>query len=576
LVAGFIRIEEVQGGHPHRVHVVLDCVSPRGARSGSEDVLFQRGAKKSSEPLAVLASLRSVIDERENILPKSKSTKEEKMNNRLKQQRTSLQNCAKSISILAALAVAMAIASPAQVFTVMKHFSGPNGGGPAAPPVEGLDLNLYGITNYGSGYNFGTVFQLTPGGYLSVLYSFCDLCPTGYGFVTGQGLVLGTDGKLHGTTFAGGNTWQTGTVFTITTKGYLTTLYSFCPGGGSCPDGANPEAGLVQGNDGNYYGTTLFGGSAANNEGTFFRVTPKGTLTTLYNFCAGSSSCPDGGNPYGPIVQGTDGNFYGTTQSGGVHGKGGTVFRISPTGTLTTLYSFCASTFSGSCLDGDTPQGGVVEGADGNFYGTTTLGGSPTNCTSGCGTVFKLTPQGTLTTLFSPTFPSDQGQLPNGLIQATDGNFYGTTVLGGYDNQGIIFQITPAGTFTMLHSFAAGEGTQPQGGLMQKTDGNFYGTAYFGGNGNYGTVFRLSMGFGPFVKILPGAAKVGTLVKIYGKNLKGSTAVTFNGIPSTFVEAYAPTLVYATVPPGATTGPVQVTTLSSGILTSNVAFQVLP
>jgi uncharacterized repeat protein (TIGR03803 family) len=146
----------------------------------------------------------------------------------------------------------------------------------------------------------------------------------------------------------------------------------------------------------------------------------------------------------------------------------------------------------------------VIEGADGNFYGTTTAGGS------GNGTVFKITPQGTFTQLYNMTFASIEGQQPTGLIQGTDGNFYGTTTFGGSLNHGAVFQLTPGGTFTLLHSFA-GEGNQPNG-LMQKTDGSFYGTAYLGGSsGGYGTIFRLSMGLSRFVKVTPGAVQVGNV-----------------------------------------------------------------
>src|SRR5208337_4428285 len=170
-----------------------------------------------------------------------------------------------------------------------------------------------------------------------------------------------------------------GTVFTITPGGTLTTLYSFCSQSG-CTDGANPYAALVQGTDGNFYGTTL--GGAAN--GTVFKMTPGGTLTTLYTFCYGCT----GVSPYAALVQGSDGNFYGTTSFGGANGDG-TVFRITPSGTLTTLHSFDGT-------DGAAVYAGLVQGTDGNFYGTTAQGGG-----SGVGTVFTITPGGTLTTLYS-------------------------------------------------------------------------------------------------------------------------------------------------------------------------------
>ena len=176
----------------------------------------------------------------------------------------------------------------------------------------------------------------------------------------------------------------------MTPRGTLTTLYSFCTQPG-CADGDRPNGGLVQAPDGNFYGTTYSGG-ANNNSGTVFKITPGGTLTTLYNFCS-QPNCSDGESPFVGLVQGSDGNFYGTTGGGGVNGYG-TVFRITTGGTLTTIYSFDG--FNG--LRTDT---GLVQAADGNFYGTTLTGGNPYNCGGqGCGTVFKITPAGKFTTLY--------------------------------------------------------------------------------------------------------------------------------------------------------------------------------
>ena len=212
----------------------------------------------------------------------------------------------------------------------------------------------------------------------------------------------------------------------------LTTLYSFCSQP-NCVDGAYPQAGLVQGTDGNFYGTTA--NDAGPNQGTVFKVTAGGTLTSLYNFCA-QTGCPDGSQPSGGLVQATDGNLYGTTVLGGASDYG-TVFKITPGGTLTSLYSFCAAGFS--CADGGYPHAGLVQATDGNFYGTTFQGGA-----YGGGTVFKITAAGTLTTLHSFGGFGTDGYAPfAGLVQATDGNFYGTTNLGGPRGYGTVFKITP-------------------------------------------------------------------------------------------------------------------------------------
>jgi uncharacterized repeat protein (TIGR03803 family) len=198
---------------------------------------------------------------------------------------------------------------------------------------------------------------------------------------------------------------------------------------------------VVQGTDGNFYGAA--GGGGSDNCGyrqpgpcsTIFKLTPSGTLTTLYSFCE-QAGCPDGSGP-GALVQGTDGNFYGTSTAPLDKGSG-TVFKITPAGTLTTLYTFCEQA---GCPDGSGPSG-LLQGTDGNFYGTTGGGGSGSgpNCTVGCGTIFKMSPQGTLITLYS--FDETDGDGPNGLAITTNGTIFGTTVGGGASNNGTVFSLS--------------------------------------------------------------------------------------------------------------------------------------
>ena len=295
------------------------------------------------------------------------------------------------------------------------------------------------------------------------------------------GLVQATDGNLYGTTTDGGARGA-GTVFKMSTGGAMTTLYSFCSQTG-CADGLAPQAGLIQATDGNLYGTTASGG--VNNHGTVFKITTSGALTTLYSF-----DSTDGANPVAGLVEGTDGDFYGTTYGGGSRDRG-TVFKITPSGGLTTLYSFCTQN---SCTDGIFPQAGLVQANDGNFYGTTYEGG-----TSNRGTVFKITPTGTLTPLHSFNF-ADGVNPKAGLIQATDGNLYGTTFGGGSHGWGSVFRITLGGALTTLYSFGWTDGASPAAGLVQATDGNFYGTTYWGGA--RGTIFEITPS--------------GTLTKLYG------------------------------------------------------------
>lgn len=264
----------------------------------------------------------------------------------------------------------------------------------------------------------------------------------------------------------------------------LTTLYTF-----DFYHGRRPHSPLVQGLNGNFFGTTFYGGNT--DDGTVFEITSTGALRSLYNFCQ-LPSCGDGLNPSDALILGLDGDFYGTTQEGGANGGGcsggcGTVFKITPGGVLTTLYSFCALP---GCTDGYQPDG-LVQGADGNFYGTTLYGGSNTPaCLGFCGTLFKLTPQGALTTLY--TFCSQKncadGAAPEpGLIQASNGNFYGTTFSGS--TGGVVFEITPAGQYSVLYTYRA---NAPMG-LIQAGNGDLYGTTPNGGAYHGGSVFRITL-----------------------------------------------------------------------------------
>jgi uncharacterized repeat protein (TIGR03803 family) len=282
-------------------------------------------------------------------------------------------------------------------------------------------------------------------------------------------LIIGTDGNFYGTTYYGGVS-NYGTVFKVTPGGTLTSMHSF----GNF-DGARPYAGLIQATDGNFYGTTSLGGTLGG--GTVFKLTPTGAFTLLYSF--GGSG---GTIPYGGLVQGTDGNLYGTTYQGGLNGRG-TVFQLTLSGALTTIYNFAGP-------DGGSIYAGLTLGSDGNFYGTTYQGGANND-----GTVFQITPTGTLTTLYN--FAGTDGNQPySPLIQGSDGNFYGTTFLGGANGNGTVYQLTPTGTLTTLHSFCSPtnctDGSNPYAALTQAADGSFYGAASTGGHFANGTVFNIT------------------------------------------------------------------------------------
>ena len=419
---------------------------------------------------------------------------------------------------------------------------------------------MYGTTTYGGasdqncdGESCGTVFKITPAGTLTTLHQF-DFTDGG---LPEAGLVQTTDGNFYGTAAIGGSTGY-GTIFKITPAGRLTTVYEFQ----NSTDGGDPLGALVQARNGIFYGTTSYGGGNPCACGTVFKVTSAGTLTTLHTFVGGGS---EGNYPQAGLVQGADGDFYGTTAYGGANGYG-TVFKITPAGTLTILHDFDGT-------DGANPWAGLVQGADGNLYGTTIYGGtSGSGCTGfGFGTVFIITPAGRLTTLhnFDGT---DGGLLTGGLAQAANGTFYGMTSGAGANDGGTIFKITTAGRLTTLHNFDVTDGANPLGGLAQATNGTFYGATSEGGTNNNGTVFSLSVGLVPFVETLPTSGKVGAKVIILGDNLTNTTSVTFNGTAATF-KVVRRSEITTTVPAGATTGKVDVTK-PKGTLKSNVVFRV--
>jgi uncharacterized repeat protein (TIGR03803 family) len=362
--------------------------------------------------------------------------------------------------------------SPGTVSILYSFYGGMDGGAPYGSLIQASNANLYGMTAGGGAYAGGTVFEFTPGGTESILYSFA-------GLTDGQGpdgsLVQGNDGSFYGMTETGG-AGDGGTAFKITPAGAETVLHSF---GSTITDGRNPYGNLIQASDGNFYGLTNGGG--ASGDGTVFELTAAGTETVLHSFAGGSN---DGLGPYGSLIQATDGNLYGLTAAGGANNDG-TVFKITLEGTEAALYSF-----AGGTGDGAHPYGSLIQASDGNFYGMTSSGGA-----YGLGTVFKMTPAGIETILHSfAGTAADDGATPEGsLIQANDGNFYGMTEKGGAYISGAIFEITPTGTEAVLYSFPGAYGGEatPYGDLVQTSDGNLYGLGNFG-TYTYGEVFVLN------------------------------------------------------------------------------------
>jgi uncharacterized repeat protein (TIGR03803 family) len=364
------------------------------------------------------------------------------------------------------------IASHAQTLTPVVAFNGSNGAGPSGGLIQATDGNYYGVTGGGGLSNVGTIYKLTPAGVLTTIYSFARID----GAYPEGGLIQGTDGNFYGTTSGGGATGY-GTVFKVTPSGVLTTLHSF-----TMAEGYPPAGPLLQGTDGNFYGTTSEGGSGS--LGGVFKITSAGAMTVLYDFDFSFASAGDiGRNPLGGLAEGPDGNFYGVTSVGGPSGHG-TIFKITPSGTLTNLYMFAGP-------DGSEPSSGLILASDGNFYGTTGTGGS-----GGNGTVFRITPAGVLTTLHNFSSAEAIGAAGT-LLQASDGNFYGCD--SGLTGSGSLFRMTPAGVLTTLYAFSGnavdiGNGIDPNGALIQGSDGNIYGAAGQGGHYSDGIIFALFVG----------------------------------------------------------------------------------
>ncbi len=372
-------------------------------------------------------------------------------------------------------------AASGAAFTSLYNFgaTGTDGKVPFGGLVQGADSNFYGTTSLGGtsdGADKGSVFKITPSGSLTSIYAFLNNGNDGTN--PNAGLVLGASGSFYGTTQLGGVN-SAGTVFQVTPSGSETVIHAF----NEPVDGAYPECTLDMAANGDFYGVTS-GNPTENDYGTFFQLTPSNALTTPYVF---SSSATAPSSPEFGVAQGSDGSFYGVTSTGGQYGYGA-VYKVTASGTAATLYSFSDQS------DGGSPYGGLALGADGNFYGTTSDDGSNES-----GTVFKITPSGTLTTLY--TFTPDNGGNADGsgpsttLLLGTDGNFYGMTSFGGTSDDGVVFKITPTGTLTTLYSFTGGtDGANPfNNALVEGTDGALYGLVSSGGTSGYGTVFKLTV-----------------------------------------------------------------------------------
>jgi uncharacterized repeat protein (TIGR03803 family) len=412
---------------------------------------------------------------------------------------------------------------------------------------------MYTVSANGGTF-YGTVFKFNTSGTVSVVYDI--------GYIPWGGLTLGTDGELYGEDGDGGTVENCGVsgggqVYKVTTAGSPTFLHNFTGTG----DGCNPQGQPIEGANGIFYGTTL-----GPNNGTAYSVTSGGTFTNLHTFTG-----TDGSQVYAPLVQGTDGNFYGNTVYGGTSGDG-VIFKMTATGTVTVLHNF------NGAADGAHGYFGLIQATDGNFYGVAQGDGTM------YGTIFKITPGGVYTVLHTFTGePSDGSSPGSSLAQGSDGKLYGVTAAGGTSNGGTIFSLTTSGgsSYSVLYNFedtSSTTGYNPASPLIENTDGTFYGTTYYGGlysTCNCGVIYSFTNGLKAYASLVSTSGAEGAKIGILGQGFGSTTTVKFGGTQAVTVTRSGSTYLTATVPAGALTGSVTVTT-GSTVLTSSQSFRVTP
>jgi uncharacterized repeat protein (TIGR03803 family) len=395
--------------------------------------------------------------------------------------------------ILAVLAIhLLVVPRPAQAQTesVLYSFCSQANCADGYQPYTGLIVdregNLYGTTLWGGATGWGTVFEISSTGEETVLYSFCSQANCADGAEPSSGLIKDAQGRLYGTTEDGGsNNW--GTVFELSApikSGAAWTekvLYRFS----NPEDGIGPIGGVIGDREGNLYGITAGGGTAG--LGTIFKLTPSGEESVLYSF---GSHPHDGYQSSGGLVMDKEDNLYGTTAYGGQFGDG-IVFKVSTAGQETVVYNFCSQT---ECADGQWPFAGLLIDERGDLYGTTYLGGNTNSCTCcGCGTIFRITTTGKERVF---QFTNTGGQEPQAPVIAHNGDLYGTTSIGGINGQGTVYKVSSTGIETVLYSFCSlqdcADGQGPIGPVTVDGNGNIYGTTPEGGAYRQGTVYKVT------------------------------------------------------------------------------------
>jgi uncharacterized repeat protein (TIGR03803 family) len=399
------------------------------------------------------------------------------------------QEKAATVSAIAILSLAFALPAlqpaQAQTFSILHVFTGgKDGGGSRGPLIEGPDHQLYGASTVGGKYLEGNLFKMTEDGKHETLL---DSFKYWNGYEPNPYLILDPSGTIYGATSQGGANGDIGTFYEVISRNHEKVIHQFPYN--VTTDGNGPAGAIAVDAQGNYYGATSGGG--ANGSGTIYKIDPSGNETVLYNFSPANVS---GGDP-GGLVLGPDGDLYGTAGcSYSCYSGGGTVFKVDMSGNLTTLYAFSGGS------DGNDPGGALLFDAAGNIYGTTFFGGTgPCNTDgyAGCGTIFKLAPNGTETVLYNFQGSTDGAFPSSGVIADGKGNIYGVTLNGGdlnlYFNEGcgVAYELNTQGQESVLHTFESGDGCLPEGELLRSRN-VLYGVAFEGGSGD-GTVFKIDL-----------------------------------------------------------------------------------
>ncbi len=447
------------------------------------------------------------------------------------------------IALMIALVVTGgAISASPQTITVSSLIPFTSADGNAyATQVQGRNGNYYAVTNPVNGT--GTNFDFSSNGKRATVYSFVS---STFAYEGLSSLTLGSDGYFYGTiegtqTISGGG--DMGEFYRVSSSGVYSLLHVF-----SGADGIYPTNPPIEATDGNFYGTTANHGNAS----TVYKYTRSGQFSVIY------TTTTDTGLGCERVMLGNDGNLYVTCIGGGFK-RNGTIIKLTTSGQVLQYYKFPGG------ATGSYPAL-LLQGSDGNFYGLTLAGG--VSQSGGYGTIFQFTPQGKVNTLYQIGSLAGSGRNAGALIEGSDGNLYGLTIIGGANDLGTLFRCTTSGSYTDLYSFASSVGSDPDG-LMQSTTGLLYGSTYFTGFiSGYGGIFTANLGLGPFVSTVERASSVGKVVEILGQSFTGTTSVTFNGVAASSFTVSSDTYLTAVVPTGATTGPVVVSSPTQ-TLTSN-------